>query len=144
MKPLIKILIVLTLSLPFIGCRTAGVYDPVKTAQVEEAIRPVTAAAVRAAVLSHPQYIKYVKAIGDVFCKIEAGGKFTPSYVFDEVNKLIPPSKDPVLLAARDLLTSSYGFYFNKKVVDLDQIKWPAHLAKILCEGINTGLAGIE
>lgn len=143
MKP-IKILLIGTCSILLAGCQTAGVYDPVKTAQVEEAIRPVTAAAVRGAVLSHPQYIPYVKAIGVVFCKIEAGGNFTPTYVLEEVNKLIPPSKDPVLLAARDLLTSSYGFYFNKQVVDLDQSKWPAHLAKILCEGINTGLAGIE
>lgn len=140
----ITYLLILTSTLFITGCSTNGVYDPVRTAQVEEAIRPIAAAGVRAAALSHPQYIPYINAVGAVFCKVEATGQFKPSDVIAEINKLAPPSKDPVLLAVRDNLTGFYAFFFSKQVVDIAPDKWPAHLAKVLCESIDSGLAGVQ
>lgn len=139
----IALSIILTIAL-CVGCQTAGKFDPVKTAQIEAAVNPIAAAAVRAAAMSHPQYVPYIKAVGSVFCKIEAGGQFKPADVLAEINKLVPPAKDPVLLAARDSLTSLYAFFFNKQVVDVSPEKWPGVLAKIVCTAIDSGLAGIQ
>lgn len=136
--------ILFCLSLTF-GCRTNGNYDAVKTAKVQAAVRPVTAALVRAAALSEPQNRQYIRAIGNIFCQMQTNGNFTPQYLTAEIDRLATPFvHDQLVLILKDTIISIYSInYEDRFKAELAPDKWPMFLAELMCNGISSGLAGL-
>lgn len=145
MKKLYPILLSILCVFGIVACRTNGVYDPVKTAKVQAAIRPITAALVRAEATAQPQNVPYIRALGRVFCQMQTNADFSPKYLTAEIDKLGSPFiHDQLVMILKDTIISLYTINYEDRFrAELAPDRWPIFLAELLCNGISSGLAGI-
>lgn len=149
-----NLLVIAFVALAFPACSTlnplTGVleYDPVKTEQVKAAIEPFVTAALGSAIakngVKHPELAEYYRSVGRVFCKMEATSTFSVDFLVEEINKLATPAlakSDPLVLLAKDAAIALYRInYAARHRAELPADKWPAHVAGLLCNGIDTAL----
>lgn len=127
------------------GTRT---YDPVKSAQVVAALTVPVQETVRRVIVNSPQHsdeiAAYFRAVGNVFCRMEATGQFTPDQLIAEVEKATQPLQtkvDPLAITVKNTAVALYTiFYSQRHTAQLSPEKWPAHVAKLFCTAIDVGL----
>lgn len=133
------------------GCRTTNSagqsqYDPVKTEQVKAAVEVPLASLVRRAITDNPNKAAelgtYFRSLESVFCRMRDTGKFEPSYLISEVDKLTAPLiKDDLAIDAKNLAVSLYRiFYADRNNAQLSAEKWPYHVSDTICNAIKQGL----
>lgn len=143
---LLKSLLIVSASILVLlcGCSTAGVYDPIKTAKVHDAVEPVVASIVRRVVQNSPEHADqlgvYFRAVGTVFCTMKTNGNFSPTYLVDQLNTLVVPNNQDIA-DAKNLIVALYKInYADRFQADLSPEKFPAFLADLLCSSIQLGL----
>lgn len=140
--PLVLLIAAILLS----GCKTAGVYDPVKTEQVKAALAVPIQGGIRRVLARSPQHsdeiAAYFRQIAGVFCKMRDTQKFTPEYLVDEINKLATPQiSDPLVLDVKDTAVALYKlFYASRGNAVLPPDQWPYHVADLICTAFNQAL----
>lgn len=150
-----KLLLLLAgLMLCFSACMTTDpvtrerVYDQVKTDTVKAALKPVVSGSITAVLLNNPtkkeEYGAYFRSVGNVFCNMRVSGEFTPSFLIREVERLtlqLQSQAPPLVLVAKQSLIGLYeAFYAQKVRAELPPDKWPAHVADLFCDAIDTAL----
>jgi len=131
-----------------LGCKTAGVYDPVKSSQVVAAIQVPVQSTLLRVLRKSPQHsdeiAAYIRAVGNVFCAASITGRFTPEQLIAEIEKVTQPLQskvDPLVIDVKNAAVALYTiFYAQRHSAELSPEKWPAHVAKLLCSAIDTSL----
>ncbi len=148
MKNKLILTLILAAGLPLCGCKTAGVYDSVKTDQVKAALTPITASVVRRVILTSPQHADEIalssRAVGSVFCSAAASGSLGPEQVLAAVDAAtagLQAGVDPEIIDAKNALLAIYRiFYGDRFRAELPADKWPRHVADLICASIDQGL----
>lgn len=121
------------------------VYDPVKTEQVKAVATAVITSGVRRAIQHNADRAmdisRYFRAVGGIFCRMQETKQFEPSWLIDEANKIVPLKQTDyatdVMNAAVALYRINYAARFT---AELSPEKWPANVAEVLCQSIDSGL----
>lgn len=137
------------------GCKTTQpdgqvVYDPVKTAQVKEALEPVVRIPVRRVIMNSPQHSKeialYFRSVGGVFCRMAAEKQFDPTTLTVELQKLLPPkvleNQDvQALIDLKVAFEKLYKLYWNDRLrADFPPEGYLVNVCDFFCTSIGNGL----
>lgn len=135
------------------GCSTTGpdgsrVPDPVKTAKVKAALQPVLSSIVTRVLENNRAHAAeiggYFRAVGSIFCRMEATGQFSPDVLLAQANALGAPAiagMDPAITDVKNALLSLYQIQWADRLnVDVSPDRWGGFLAALFCESIDTGL----
>jgi len=124
--------------------------DPAKTEKVKAVAEAVTTLALRRALERFPQdadaIALYARAVGTVFCDMQFTKRFDPETLEVGIAALLLPElRDPQVQGyvqdARDVLRVSYRiFWADRFNAELPADKWPAVVASIFCDSIDTAL----
>lgn len=148
MKTIIALLTVGLLATLLLGCKTTGVYDPVKTEQVKAAVTPVIASVVRRVIVNSPQHSDeialYLRAVGSVFCSASASGSLGPEQVLaalDAATAGLQTGVEPEIIDAKNVLLALYRInYADRFKAELPADQWPKNVADVICAAIDQGL----
>ncbi len=124
--------------------------DPVKTEKVKAVAESVSTLVLRRALQRFPkeadEIARYARAVGAVFCEMQATKKFNPESLEAGIAAIaLPLITDEKVAAyvadARDVLKVTYRvFYADRFDAELPADKWPAVIADIFCNSIDRGL----
>lgn len=141
-----------------LGCKTTDpltgkkVYDPVKTAKVQEAVKPVLQTAVSQAIARNTNdavvIAGYLRGVGTIFCQMHRDKKFAPEYLASEINSRLSglltslkPDTQLWVLTAKNLMVALYGIRFADRAnADIPEDGYLAFLSELFCNSINQGL----
>lgn len=139
------------LSLSF-GCKTAGVYDPGKTAAVENLVQPVISEVVTLTI-DNNQPIKaqlgdYYRAFGGVFKSMAVNTNFSVTYLVEQADAAtaslqakLPPNKQSLVSLGKGAVLLLYQELIAPKgEVPLNPERAPAHVALVIWKGIDAAL----
>jgi len=137
------------------GCRSTDpntghpVFDPVRTEKVTAAAQTLVTVSLRAVLANQSPGTRvklgnYYRAVGSVFCQMEAEGKFSPDFLIGSLNNAtagLQSGLDQDVLAIKDGIIALYqGFYADRFNAELDPEKWPIFVARTMCASVNTAL----
>lgn len=130
------------------GCKTAGVYDPVKTEKVEAIVTPFVTTSVQMVFANNPQ-IKtdlgdYFRAFGGVFKSMVDTSQFSPTYLVTAADSATQKwqGKLPAnaLMAKNGVIALYRVLYSGSADAPLDPSKAPLHVATVIAAGIDQAL----
>lgn len=131
------------------GCKTTtGAYDPVRSAQVVAALKVPIQESVTRIIRNSPEHsdeiANYFRSIGNVACKMELTGLFTPEQLLTEIDKVTGPLQSkvpPLAITIKNTAVALFTIFYAERLrAELPPDKWPAHVAKLLCGAIDGGL----
>ncbi len=137
------------------GCTTTGpngtkVPDVARTEKVKAVAESVSTLVLRRALQRFPteadEIARYARAVGAVFCEMQATKKFNPESLEAGIAAItLPLITDETVAAyvadARDVLKLTYRvFYADRFDAELPPEKWPAVVADVFCNSIDRGL----
>ena len=131
-----------------IGCKTVGVYDPVKTAAVKDSIQSPVQEAITRIIRNSPQHSDqiagYFRAVGTVFCKMRDTGTFDSTFLLNEVDKAtagLQAGLDPLAITAKNTALALYtGFWGMRLRAELPADKFMWNVSDLFCKAIDVGL----
>ena len=134
----------------FMGCKSNGAYDPVRTQQVKDALEPVVRIGVRRVIANNDKHAAdlgvYFRTVGNVFCTMKRNGQFDPSTLTSQLQLVLPPKsleKDGIqeLLDLKVAVEALYkNFWSDRFRAELPPDKWGYHVADYFCAAIGNGL----
>jgi hypothetical protein len=147
----------LMLALPVVstGCKTTTVgtnvvttLDPVKVQQVQDAVEPVFSSVLRRAIANSPQHAaeigNYARAVGGVFCKMEANNNFTPTYLIEAANQAtagLQNNAPQEIIDAKNAVIAIYKIAYGDQLTwQLPDKVWPKAVASTICNVVNQAL----
>ena len=122
--------------------------DPVKLQQAKDAIEPAASSVLRRAILRSPQHAveisTYARAVGSVFCKMNATKNFSPVYLIDEANKAtagLQATAPPEIIDAKNAAIALYKIFLGDQLmVKLPDNQWAIAVCQLFCESIDQAL----
>lgn len=145
----------LTLSVVSTGCVTTTdgtnvvtTLDPVKVQQIQDAVEPVFSSVLRRAIANSPQHAaeigNYARAVGGVFCKMEANNNFTPTYLIDAANQATAAHQANApqeIIDAKNAVIAIYKIAYGDQLTwQLPDKVWPKAVASTICNVVNQAL----
>lgn len=124
-------------------------YDAAKTQQVEDAIKPVLASAVRRVIVAEPKTAKYFAQAAETFVDARDGGAWTPELIAAKLNAAAQAegwfdTKDEwvqMALDVKNLALSLYGIaYGNRFKMDLKEGDFMFHLTSVMADALTQGV----
>jgi len=137
------------------GCKTTHngtnvvvTIDPVKLQQAKDALEPAASSVLRRAILRSPDHAveisAYARAVGSVFCKMNANKNFTPIYLIDELNKATAPLQakaSPEIIDAKNAAIALYKIFLGDQLmVALPDNQWAIAICQLFCESVDQAL----
>lgn len=138
-----------------IGCTTVTdpatgethqVVDPVKAEKVRAAITPLISGAIRRLLVDNPEKAReiaaYIESGKNVFCAMADNKQFSPSYLRDELDKILAPRiKDDYLLDVKNAVIALYEIqYADRFRTELSTDQWLYQVSRLFCNAITAGL----
>jgi hypothetical protein len=133
------------------GCKSTDpatgtrVYDPIKTAQVKDALRPVITDPLSRVLRNSPEHAvvigNYYRGVGGVFCAMQATKQFDPQFLINAVNSIAVPQLDPTVVTIKNALIALYSiFYRARHTAELPEDQFLFHLSELFCSSVNQAL----
>jgi hypothetical protein len=139
------------------GCKTTTVpgttnvvtvLDPVKVQQIRDVVEPAASSVLRRAIARSPQHAveigNYARAIGKVFCQMNANNNFTPTYLVDAANAATAGLQEGVgqdIIDAKNAAIAIYKIAYGDQLTwQLPDKVWPKAVAGTICNSINQAL----
>lgn len=127
---------------------TVTVIDPVKLQQIRDVVEPAASSVLRRAIANSPQHAEeigmYARAIGTVFCQMDANDNFKPDYLIDAANKAtsgLQVGVDQTIIDAKNAVIAVYKIAYSDQLTwQLPTNVWPRAVAGTLCNSINQAL----
>ena len=149
---ILKFLIAFVLVLPLLtACKTTNPetgqreYDPIKTQQVQAAVKPVVTGVVTAVINRHPEARKPFQKAADNICTLRDNRMFSVDSLrmaFNSAFEDFNQKTDPLVVNGIQLVIALFEINLaNKLQADLPPDEFAWSLLDILCDGINQGLA---
>lgn len=142
----------------FSGCKTTdpltgkAVYDPVKTAKVHEAVKPIVQTAVSQVIARNTNETAaisgYFRDFGGVFCQMHHLKQFSPEFLAQQIGERLTgaaanlkPETQLWVLTGKNLIVALYGIRFaDRNNAEIPPDGYLAFLSKLFCESIDQGL----
>jgi hypothetical protein len=102
----------------------------------------------RRAIANSPQHAieigNYARAVGGVFCQMEANNNFTPTYLVDAANRAtagLQTNVDQAIIDAKNAVIAIYKIAFSDQLTwQLPNNIWPKAVAGTICASVNQAL----
>lgn len=155
LSAVIPILILSSTTVALTGCKTTtsgtnvvSAIDPVKLQQAKDAIVPAASSVLRRAILRSPEHAveiaTYARAVGSVFCRMNATKNFSPVYLIDEANKAtagLQSTAPPEIIDAKNAAIALYKIFLGDQLmVALPDNQWQIAVCQLFCESIDLAL----
>jgi len=141
-----------------LGCKTTDpltgnkVYDPVKTAKIHEAVKPILQTAVSQIIARNTNdavvISGYFRGVAEVFCQMDRDKQFSPESLAQQVGERLngvisslKPDQQLWILTAKNLIVALYGIRFaDRNNADIPEDGYLSFLSKLFCQSIDQGL----
>lgn len=122
--------------------------DPVRLQQIRDVVEPAASSVLRRAIANSPQHAEeigmYARAVGSVFCKMDAANNFKPEYLIDAANTAtagLQVGVDQAIIDAKNAVIAVYKIAYSDQLTwQLPTNVWPRAVAGTLCNSINQAL----
>ncbi len=131
------------------GCQMRpGQSHPVSREQMQAALLPVGAGAVRRAILNSPEHADatadYARAVSEVFCGMSDTSQFDPTFLIlalDTATANMQDGVDPLVIDAKNALIAIYRIaWADRYRAELPPEGWLKFTADFVCASIRQGL----
>lgn len=123
--------------------------DTNKLQQVQAAVEPAAASAIRRAILNSPQHAQeigdYARAVGKSLCKAVSTQSISPNNIVSGVELatqgLQVQNLPPEVIDAKNALLAVYSILYNDKLtVQLPNNQWPYAVLQTICDSLDQAL----